>query len=179
MVELWLVRHGETPRSKARRLAGWADIPLTPEGESQASALRPLLEAQSFDAVWSSDLQRTIATARLAFGEPTPDWRLREINFGSLDNLPYLEMEEPLRTALERFEGFAAPGGESLADVRARVHAWAAELGNGRHLVFTHGGVVRTLGREAGADVFVSTGSVVVLDWTARRLIETHLRATA
>ena len=39
--ELWLVRHGETPASKGRTLAGWADVPLTAHGEEQASALRP------------------------------------------------------------------------------------------------------------------------------------------
>jgi len=177
-VELWLVRHGETPRSRDRRLAGWADIPLTPEGENQARALRPLLWCCHFDAVWSSDLQRTIATARLAFGEPTPDRRLREIDFGTLDDLPYLEMAEPLRLALERFEGFAAPGGESLEQLRSRVDDWAGGLRAGRHLVFTHGGVIRTFGKEVGADLFVPTGSVVVIDWSGRRLLETHLRAT-
>jgi probable phosphoglycerate mutase len=178
-VELWLVRHGETPRSRARHLAGWADIPLTDEGENQARAVRPLLAGQSFDAVWSSDLQRTMASARLAFGEPAPDRRLREIDFGSLDGLPYADLAEPLRLALERFEGFAAPGGESLLDVRRRALEWADGLRPGRHLVFTHGGVIRTLGKEAGANQFVPTGSVVVLDWTAKRLLATHLRPTS
>ena len=37
--ELWLVRHGQTPASLARTLAGWADVPLTAEGEAQAVAL--------------------------------------------------------------------------------------------------------------------------------------------
>ena len=40
-VELWLVRHGETPASRGRTLAGWADVPLTEHGETQAAALRP------------------------------------------------------------------------------------------------------------------------------------------
>ena len=101
MIELWLVRHGETPRSRARRLAGWADIPLTEEGESQARALRPLLEGQarstpSGPPTCSAPSPRLVS--RLA--RPKPDPRLREINFGALEDLPYAEMAEPVRLAL-------------------------------------------------------------------------------
>ena len=178
-VEIWLVRHGETASSRARRLAGWADIPLTEEGERQARAVRPLLDGQVFDSAWSSDLQRTISTALLAFGAARPDRRLREIDFGSLEGVPYAEMPEPLRQALDRFEGFVAPNGESLDDVRRRAFEWADELPIGRHLAFTHGGVIRTFGRSVGADQFVPTGSVLVLEWTTKRHIATHLRPTS
>ncbi len=44
-------------------------------------------------------------------------------------------------------------------------------LGPGRHLLFTHGGVVRLLSREAGADSFVPTGTLLVVDWDARRIL--------
>ncbi len=76
--ELWLVRHGETPASLARKLAGWEDVPLTAHGEEQARALRPALEGERFDGVWCSDLQRAVRTARLACTEePRRDRRLR------------------------------------------------------------------------------------------------------
>jgi probable phosphoglycerate mutase len=73
-----------------------------------------------------------------------------------------------------RFEGFRAPGGESYEDLRARVHAFVDELPPGRHVVFTHGGVVRLLAREVGEDRFVRTGTLLVLDWDARRLLARH-----
>ena len=78
---------------------------------------------------------------------------------------------QPAPDGLARFEGFAAPGGESFAELRARVLGFLDGLGSGRHLVFTHGGVVRLLLREVGEDTFVPTGTLLVVDWDARRLL--------
>jgi probable phosphoglycerate mutase len=169
--ELWLVRHGETPASRGRTLAGWTDVPLTAHGEEQASALRPLLAGERFDGVWSSDLQRTVTTARLAFGEPGQDARLREMDFGSLEGQLWETLDPVIQESVARFEGFAAPGGESFDDLRGRVFSFLDELPAGRHLVFTHGGVVRLLSREVGEDHFVPTGTLLVLDWDDRRLL--------
>jgi probable phosphoglycerate mutase len=169
--ELWLVRHGETLASKGRRLAGWTDVPLTEHGEHQASALRPLLARERFEGVWSSDLRRAVATARLGWGEPRQDPRLREMGFGSLEGRPWEALDPRFQEAIARFEGFAAPGGESFEGLRARVLSFLDGLPPGRHLVFTHGGVVRLLSREVGEDRFVPTGSLLVVDWDARRLL--------
>jgi broad specificity phosphatase PhoE len=38
-VELYLVRHGETEWSRARRHTGRTDVPLSPAGEAEARAL--------------------------------------------------------------------------------------------------------------------------------------------
>ena len=169
--ELWLVRHGETPASRGHTLAGWADVPLTEHGEEEACALRALLAGERFDGVWSSDLRRAVATARLAWGEPRLDARLREMSFGSLEGLLWESLDARGQEALARFEGFAAPGGESFEDLRARVLSFLDGLPAGRHLVFTHGGVVRLLSREVGEDRFLPTGTLLVLDWDARRLL--------
>ncbi len=40
---------------------------------------------------------------------------------------------------------FQAPGGESVADLRHRIQEFLRGLGEGDHLVFTHGGVIRYL----------------------------------
>ena len=169
--ELWLVRHGETPASRGRTLAGWADVPLTDRGESQAAALKPSFADAHFDGVWSSDLLRALTTARLAWGEPRPDRRLREISFGDLEGADYMAMDGSVQEQLMRFEGFAAPGGESFDDLRSRVLSFVDELPPGRHALFTHGGVVRMLAREVGEDRFVPTGTLVVVDWDARKLV--------
>jgi probable phosphoglycerate mutase len=169
--ELWLVRHGETPASRGRTLAGWTDVPLTERGESQAADLRPVLAEAPFDGVWSSDLLRALTTARLAWGEPTRDPRLRELSFGDLEGADYMTMDPGWQDELTRFEGFAAPGGESIDQLRARVLSFVDELPPGRHALFTHGGVVRVLAREAGEDRFVPTGTLLVVDWDARRLV--------
>jgi 2,3-bisphosphoglycerate-dependent phosphoglycerate mutase len=169
--ELWLVRHGETPASLGRTLAGWADVPLTERGEQQAKALQGVLDGERFEGVWSSDLRRAVTTARLAWGEPRQDARLREMSFGSLEGRPWEALDSALQEGLARFEGFAAPGGETFDALRSRVLAFVDGLEPGRHLVFTHGGVVRLLSREVGEDHFVPTGTLLVVDWEDRRLV--------
>jgi probable phosphoglycerate mutase len=169
--ELWLVRHGETIASRGRTLAGWADLPLTNRGEAQASALRPVLAGERFEGVWSSDLLRAVVTARLAWGEPLQDRRLRELSFGELEGQPWEHMDVRWQEGLARFEGFAAPGGETFEDLRTRVLSFVEDLSPGRHLVFTHGGVVRLLSREVGEDHFVPTGTLLVVDWDDRHLL--------
>jgi 2,3-bisphosphoglycerate-dependent phosphoglycerate mutase len=170
-LELWLVRHGETPASRAQILAGWTDVPLTDTGEQEARTLRPVLAGETFEGVWSSDLRRTVATARLAWGEPRQDPRLREIHFGELEGLYWPTLDAVHRVALERFEGLATERGETFEIVRGRVVAFLGELPPGRHLLFTHGGIVRLLSREAGEDQFVPTGTLLALDWTAKRVL--------
>ena len=172
--ELWLVRHGETSASRGRTLAGSEDVPLTERGQEQASAVRPLLKGTVFDGVWSSDLVRAVTTARLAWGEPVQDPRLREMSFGELEGMRWETMDPRWQQGLLRFEGFVAPGGESFDDLKARVLAFVEGLPPGRHLVFTHGGVVRLLSREAGEDRFVPTGTLLVLDWDGRLLLSRH-----
>jgi probable phosphoglycerate mutase len=172
--ELWLVRHGETPASRGRTLAGWTDVPLTERGEAQAAALRPLFDGEPFDGVWSSDLLRAVTTARLARGEPRQDRRLRELSFGQLEGADYMALDPQVRDGLTRFEGFVAPGGESFAELRTRVMSFVDELPPGRHALFTHGGVVRLLARELGEDRFVPTGTLLVVDWDAHQLLLRH-----
>ena len=165
------MRHGETPASRGRTLAGWTDVPLTERGEAQAAALRPVFAGEPFDGVWSSDLVRAVTTARLAWGEPSQDRRLRELSFGELEGADYMTMDPRVQEGLGRFEGFAAPGGESFDDLRARVMSFVDGLPPGRHALFTHGGVVRLLARELGEDRFVPTGTLLIVDWDSRRLL--------
>lgn len=170
--ELWLVRHGETPASRGRMLAGWEDVPLTEHGEEQARALRPVLEGNAFEGVWCSDLRRAATTARLAWdGAATRDRRLREMSFGRLEGLPWDTLDPRWQEALVRFENFEPPEGETFDDLRRRVLEFVGALAPGRHLVFTHGGVLRLLSREVGEDHFVPTGSLLVVDWESRRIV--------
>jgi hypothetical protein len=74
------------------------------------------------------------------------------------------------------FRDFRIPGGESHEALRRRVHGFVDELPPGRHLLFVHGGVIRVLTQDLGLDRFVSTGSLVVVDWAGRRLLSLHER---
>lgn len=151
--ELWLVRHGETEWTCAGRLCGRSDPPLTEKGRADARALRPALTSETFDRVVCSPSRRALETARLAYGEPVIDERLVELDFGDLEGLSWAECSDDVRSRLVAYAGFRAPGGESVEELGERVLVAVAELGPGRHLVVTHGGVIRfLLGLAAASD---------------------------
>jgi probable phosphoglycerate mutase len=173
-MELWLARHGETTYSVSKRVAGWSDPPLTDLGRRQATALRTVIDGMSFAGVWSSDLVRAVESARLAWGDAVPDARLRECNFGALEGCSYHEADTTYGEVFRTFRDFQAPDGESHSDFRGRILEFVDQLKSGRHLLFVHGGVIRTLTQDLGIDRFVPTGSLVMIDWMARKAIILH-----
>jgi probable phosphoglycerate mutase len=116
-----------------------------------------------FAVVWTSDLSRSEETARFAAPGAVADSRLREIDFGELEGRIWEECPPEARDALLAFDQFRAPGGESVAEFRRRVHEFLRDLGEGDHLVFTHGGVIRLLLRETGRNAPVAPGALVRL----------------
>ncbi len=170
-MELWLVRHGETTANATRRISGWTDVPLNERGEEQARAVGALLERERFDSVWSSDLTRATTTARIASGEPKIDRRLREMHFGDLENRLFEEIDPHYKKTLLEFIDFAAPGGENIEEFRTRLLGFISTLLAGRHLIFTHGGVIRILTQNMGQDRFVGNGGVIAVNWNAGKIL--------
>ena len=150
-IRLWLVRHGSTEWSEAGRYTGSTDLPLSERGKAEARALTWLAD-RSWTGMWTSDLKRARQTASAGRHRGTPDRRLREIDFGTLEGTTWAELDGPTRDALAAFDGFAAPGGESTGDLLTRLEAFVDDLPAGDHLAFTHGGVIRALVRSTGAD---------------------------
>jgi len=130
-----------------------------------------VLDGQDFAGVWSSDLARAVETARLAWGEPRRDVRLRECHFGDLEGCTYTEADTEYGEIFDRFRGFATPGGESHAQLSDRVRGFIEGLEPGRHLLFVHGGVIRVLTQNLGVDRFLPTGSVFGLDWRNQEVL--------
>lgn len=171
MRELWLVRHGTTDWNASGKIQGHADIPLNAQGEAQALEVGRKLSDLHFDSVWSSDLARARRTAQLAgFLRAYPERRLRELDFGGCEGLTWDQLDGLTRDDLMAYEGFRAPGGEATADLTRRVTEFVETLPEGRHLVFTHGGVVRSLLHECGeGPTHLENGSVTRIDWTLRK----------
>jgi 2,3-bisphosphoglycerate-dependent phosphoglycerate mutase len=162
---LWIVRHGATDWSEAGRFNGWTDVSLNELGRRQSERLRERLRAREFDGIWSSDLVRTTETARLAgAGNAVPDARLREIDFGALEGLTWAECPAHVREGLIAFEGFEAPGGESVSGLTDRVLEFVEGLSHGDHLVFTHGGVIRVLLTGTACEVNPAPGELLRVD---------------
>ncbi|HUF95629.1 MAG TPA: histidine phosphatase family protein [Acidimicrobiia bacterium] len=169
VTRLWLVRHGATPWTEGGRFCGWSDIPLSDSGRDQVALLRPALENLEFDSITTSDLSRASESAEIAVGGAIPDGRLRELNFGELEGRTWEECHPDQQEVMRTFDGFVAPGGESVAQLESRVRDFISDLHQGEHLIFTHGGVIRLLGRLAGRNIVAKPGGLAVVAWRDER----------
>jgi broad specificity phosphatase PhoE len=160
-----LLRHGESAWNALGRWQGWADPPLSAEGERQAADAGRLLAPVGFTAAAASDLSRARTTARLAAGAMGlagaiyVDAGLREHDVGDWSGLTRCEIESRWPGALEEWRRGrlpATPGGEIQDIFVARIAAAVTRVGAahpcGIVLVITHGGVISALERSLGAD---------------------------
>jgi len=112
--------HGTTTDNEKNISSWWYDVELSELGIRQAIELKNQVDIFSFDAVFCSDLKRSIDSARLTFEEKVPiiiDYRLRECNYG-IYNAKDSEIVEPLqeKSIYERFQEW-----ESYEDVKKRI----------------------------------------------------------
>lgn len=168
-----LIRHGQTGWNAERRLLGWSDVPLDGVGCQQAAALGASIEMSPYARVWSSDLGRAVTTARLAGWDPTEDPRLREFDFGELEGLTWDSLDDATRDGLIGFEGFRAPGGETMSVFVDRVTDFLESRSREMHMIVTHGGVIRAvLGLCGEPGVFPAHATMYTVDWDRRVLLD-------
>lgn len=158
---LLVARHGEVHERWRRTVYGRLDVELSATGQEQSRRLGDALASVSIDAVVSSGLQRAEAAAahvraqRPSFApalERIDDPRFVELDRGDWAGRSIDELEEEEPEAYGRWMGsrgaVQAPGGESPADVAARVMPaygeWAARFPGGTILVVAHLWVVRS-----------------------------------
>lgn len=130
MLQVYLVRHGETVWNAARRIQGQSDSALTDKGEQQARQVGERAKSLGITHVISSDLGRTRRTAEIiadACGcSVTLDARLRELNMGVLEQRPIDSLSEEeegwRRTLVNGTENGRIPQGESMAEMAERMH---------------------------------------------------------
>jgi alpha-ribazole phosphatase/probable phosphoglycerate mutase len=192
---LFLARHGQTVSEG--RFYGHADVALSATGRAQMERLAAHLERHALDAVYASDLRRAREGAELVAGSRgfpvQADPRLREMCLGCLEGLDrgaavarHPELAERDYASMVEFR--MPGGGESLADVWARVQPALAEL-RARHAgervaLVTHNSVNRViLGDALGlplAGVFGFTqdyGCLNVVDYRGDRPVVRLLNA--
>ena len=127
---LILVRHGQTGANERGLLLGRADEPLCPGGREQAEALARALPAPS--RLISSPLGRARQTAD-AIAAPSGasvevDERWVEMDYGALDGRPASALDADGWRAWRADPAHVPAGGESVAEVGARVRAACREL---------------------------------------------------
>jgi alpha-ribazole phosphatase len=130
MMKLYLVRHGRVAWNiNNSAYSGWTDLPLDEVGEAQAVRIGERLGGEKISAVYTSDRSRAISTAEQIsrrLGVPAivvP--RLREINYGEWEGMSPDDIRIRYGRIYEDWlldaEQFAPPGGETLAELLARV----------------------------------------------------------
>jgi probable phosphoglycerate mutase len=178
--EVVLVRHAETEWSRDGRHTGRIDIPLTDGGRAAAKELAPRLRAWRFSLVLVSPLTRALETCELCgLGDGAqPRGELLEWDYGDYEGLTTAQIQAQRPDWNLWLDG--CPGGESAADVGARVDRVIAELSTveGPVAVFSHGHALRVLGArwielqpDDGARLGLSTGAISVLGYEHARPI--------
>lgn len=129
------VRHAQCLGNAQDRIVGQRDYPLTSLGYAQARQAAELIKRRErVSAVYSSDLLAARETARIIAGPlgvgVIPDAALREQSFGRLEGLRRADMD--FSTAERRpLTEVHWGGGESVAEVYARVERFLATLPEG------------------------------------------------
>lgn len=172
MFDVITIRHGETEWSRTGKHTGRTDIPLTEAGRDAARALRPTLAKLDIARTLSSPLSRARETCELAGlgdrAELDPD--LMEWDYGEYEGLTSDEIEKRRPGWLIFADG--SPGGESPADVLARVDRVVAKLQSaaGPVAIFAHGHFLRALAArwigsplEAGSRFLLDTSTLSTL----------------
>ena len=103
MINLILVRHGQSEWNLENRFTGWVDVDLSPKGKLEACKAGELLKEKNFkiDYFFSSYQKRAVNTLKLILNtlrikdvQITRAWQLNERHYGALTGLNKDEMKK-------------------------------------------------------------------------------------
>jgi len=171
---VYLARHGETAWTISHQHTGRTDLPLTPQGETEAKRLGQRLRGLTFAAVLTSPLRRAVRTCELAgFGsaaEIEPD--LMEWNYGAYEGRTSADIHTE-RAEWQLFRD-GAPEGESPEQIGARADRVIQRVRaiDGNTLLFSSGHFLRVFAARwlglppgAGRYFFLGTASLSALGY--------------
>ena len=149
------MRHGDVGEEYCGRYIGSSNVPLSAAGVHRVEGMADLFPRGDSLLCLCSPLRRCRETAgvvsRVTGLDFAVDPDLREVDFGDWEGKTFAEISEAFPAEVERwsaFDGFAFPGGESVAHFLARVRRAAGRMAKVREdavLACTHGGVIRSL----------------------------------
>ena len=154
--KIYLVRHGEIDLEGKKRFIGQIDLPINENGRKQAACLRDKLACRQFGGIFCSDLERSVATARIICERqgavPVPREDLREISLGSWEGLSFEDVRLLYAGEFEKRGAdlihYRPPGGESFAQCAERVRLALMDIlagSVGDTLIVGHAGVNRMI----------------------------------
>ena len=137
MMEIYIIRHGETVWNANKLLQGSADIELSENGRALAGETGENLENVHFDKIYSSPLIRAYETACLIRGHRNipiiRDDRLRELCFGVNEGKNFSKLLSDESDAFHHFfkrpDLYRAPeNGETLEHICERAADFMKEV---------------------------------------------------
>ncbi|MDB5077098.1 MAG: alpha-ribazole phosphatase [Chloroflexi bacterium] len=159
MIRLFLVRHGITEWNHNGVYQGQLDVPLSPKGKLQITALRERLREEQFTVCYTSALSRAKESARIILEQhfcpthETPD--LNEMSYGRWEGLNRTQIMEQFPDSWAHFIADptrnAAPGGETRRDLQRRVERVLDDINreyqeqDATILLVAHGGSLRAI----------------------------------
>ncbi|MCT2977866.1 histidine phosphatase family protein [Propionibacterium freudenreichii] len=185
-IDFALVRHGESTGNIGGRVLGHELGPeLTTLGRTQARGAAHGLTRWHADMLWSSDMVRARSTAQeIARTTRLPlncTALLREQDHGAMDGLPVGDLVAQPTPAGREITEVRWGGGESIADVYARLRVFVmmvAARGARRVVVVGHGdmacaftSMLAGLGHRDVAWDRLAHGQVRYLGWDGRALL--------
>lgn len=158
MIEVYIVRHGETDTNKERRINGAStNLPLNAVGIKQVQELQQSFAIQKINRVYSSPMKRALQTAEIlnnGYQQIEVDERLQEIDYGDWDGLAAQQVYQQYPQVFDD-QGYLKDNysdycrGESYAHLEKRVKSfWQDLIINNAHksvLVVCHGTISRSL----------------------------------
>lgn len=174
MVRLLVIRHGKTEWNLKKKIQGRTDIPLSELGQAELSRMRLPAEFDGFRWI-SSPLKRTRETAELLGAtnlkiEPA----LIEMNWGAWEGETLSDLRAKYGAEFKYNEArglyMTPPGGESPADVVARLTPWLQSL-EVDTIAITHKGVIRAL-KSLAYNWDMTDKAPVKFDWATGHLFD-------
>lgn len=154
MNQIW-IRHGAT-ELESRRVCGQID-PAPLLGPDECGHLESVLAGHfgahfQQTAAFCSPLKRcSLLARRLGFSQARRDDRLKELSFGGWEGLRWDDVpREQLDFWAGDYLNRRPPAGESLHDLQKRLKLFLDECPDGPMIIFTHGGVIRSLATLTG-----------------------------
>lgn len=156
MTTVYLVRHAEAEGNVYRRFHGWYNSLITENGYRQIEALKKRFESVHVDAVWSSDLFRTMTTAGAIYKPKGLDLHthpdLREIHGGVWEDKTWGDLRRENVESLEAFNradpDWQVEGSETYGVLRERmtraISRIAAAHDGQTVVIVSHGTAIRT-----------------------------------
>ena len=177
-----LVRHGVTEYNVSKRMQGWIDVPLLPEGLSQAKKVALRLQNEQIDIIYSSDQKRAHATA-IYIGKqhnliPKKRKALRERRMGVFEGWHWEDATDPRQSLWEQRQlaheqgdySWKSEGEESMLDHFSRVKKYITKLetlhDNHNIVIVSHGAtlnrILEAYGLRRMQDEYIGFGNTSV-----------------